>query len=489
MAMAFAMPAQAVEWRIEPSVGASVIYSDNASQSETDPQDQLSLTVSPGVTVQSEGSRQVKATLQYRMQGVARFGGEDGNDSEDLYHYLNAAGKAELVEDFLFIDADARISQELISLLGSPADPAVNASNRATTGSYSISPYIKKRFGTFADAEARYTLSGALFEEKAASDLSGNEFIASLGSGSRFGNLNWGLNYSFRDVSDRDADIGGDTSYTYERADLSLGYALTRKFRLIGNVGNEWIEYDSALAAANNRDDSLWSAGFAWSPSRRTSIEATMGQRFFGDTASLSASYRARESVWTASYVEDVNDISQTTLTEGTVYVWLCDGKFIITAFAIEPAPGCTLVGTIDALIPSLAEGLYVSKTLRAGVNWGIGKVSYSVNVFDITRSYLLLDEAEDRSQGVSAGMGYRLSPLTDLHGHLNWTRNQVPALLSGVGIDRDDDLYSFIVGVNHKFGRDLTGALTYRYYRRDSSDLTAEYTENNIMASVSMRF
>ena len=214
-----------------------------------------------------------------------------------------------------------------------------------------------------------------------------------------------------------------------------------------------------------------------------------MGQRFFGDTYSLSASYRARESVWTASYVEDVNDISQTTLSEGTAYVWLCDGKFITTAFAIEPAPGCTLVGTMDALIPSLSDGLYVSKTLRAGVNWGISKVSYSVNVFDITRIYLLQDDAEDRSQGISAGMSYRLSPLTNLHSNLYWTRNQEPSTLSGIGIDREDDLYSFIVGVNHQFGRDLTGALTYRYYRRDSNDLTAEYTENNIMASVNMRF
>jgi uncharacterized protein (PEP-CTERM system associated) len=214
-----------------------------------------------------------------------------------------------------------------------------------------------------------------------------------------------------------------------------------------------------------------------------------MGERFFGDTYSLSASYRARESAWTASYVEDVNDISQTTLTEGTAYVWLCDGKFVETAFPIEPEPGCTLVGTQDALIPSLSDGLYVSKTLRAGVNWGIRKVTYSVNVFDITRIYLLLDDAEDRSQGISAGMSYRLDPLTNLHGNLYWTRNQDPAALSGIGIDREDDLYSFIVGVNHRFGRDLIGALTYRYYRRDSNDPTAEYTENNLTALVSMRF
>jgi uncharacterized protein (PEP-CTERM system associated) len=485
MAMAFAMPAHAVDWVFEPSVGASATYTDNVDQSPDNEEDALILSVTPGFTLQSEGSRRIEATVSYYLTGVARFGGGDDND---LNHNLNATGYAELMEDFLFIDANARISQELISLLGSPADATINDSNRATTGSYSISPYVKQRFGTFADAEARYTLSGVLFEKNVASDLLSNEFNASLNSGSRFNTLTWGLGYSFRDVSDRDSGTS-DTSYTYERADLSLGYTLTRKFRLIGNAGHEWIEYDSALAAANNRDDSVWSAGFAWAPSRRTSLEATMGQRFFGDTYSLTASYRARESVWTASYVEDVNDISQTTLTEGTAYVWLCDGKFVETAFPIEPEPGCTLVGAQDALIPSLADGLYVSKTLRAGVNWGIRKVTYSINVFDITRIYLLQDNAEDRSQGINAGVSYRLDPLTSLYGNLELEWTEDAASLSGLTFDREDELLTFHLGVNHQFGRDLTGALTYRYYRRDSNDPTAEYTENNLTASVSMRF
>ncbi len=479
------MPAHAVDWLFEPSVGAAATYTDNVEQSPDDKEDALILRVTPGFTLQSHGSRRMQATLQYGLSGVARFGGGDDND---LNHHLNASGKAELVEDFLFIDANARVSQELISLVGSPAEADINDSNRATVGSYSISPYVKKRFGSFADAEARYTFGGALFASDAASDLRANTFSASLNSGSRFHALNWGLGYSFRDVTDEDSGIG-DTSYTYERANLSLGYALTRKFRLIGNVGHEWLEYDSAAASANDRDDSIWSAGFGWTPSRRTSLEATMGQRFFGDTYNLSASYRARESVWTASYVEDVNDISQVTLTEGTTYIWNCDGRFVETAFDIEPEPGCILVGTRDGLIPSLADGLYVSKTLRAGVNWGIRKVTYSLNVHDVTRIYLLQDDAEDHSQGVNASVHYRLSPFTNVYGSLDWIRHEDPAALSGLGIDREDDLYTFIVGASHQFGRDLTGALTYRHYRRDSNDPTAEYTENNLTASVNMHF
>ena len=486
MAVGFASSAQALDWNFEPSVGASATYTDNVNQSPDNEEDALVLSVTPGFTLQSEGSRRVEATVSYGLSAVTRFGGGDDND---LNHNLSASGKAELVEDFLFIDANARVSQELISLLGSPADATINDSNRTTTGSYSISPYIKKRLGTFANAEARYSLSGVLFEDEVFSDLLAGTLNASLTSGSRFRDLNWGLDYSFRNVSDKDSEISGDNSYTYERANLSLGYALTRKFRLIANVGHEMIEYDNVLAAANDRSDSFWSAGFAWSPSRRTSLEATMGQRFFGTTYSLSASYRARESIFTASYVEDVNDISQTTLTQGTTYLWVCGGSFVETLFNIAPQPGCTLVGTQDALIPSLAEGLYVAKTLKAGLSWGIRKVSYSINVFDTRRLYLLQNNEEDRSLGINASVSYRLAPLTNLYGNLGWTRNDDPASLSGLGINRKDDLYSFIVGVNHQFSRDLTGALTYRYYQRDSNDPTADYTENNLTASVNMSF
>jgi len=490
MAVGFASSAQALDWLFEPSVGASVMYTDNVNQSPVNEESAFILSATPGFTLQSQGSRRVEATMSYYLTGVARTAGTSDND---LYHNLNATGKAELVEDLLFIDASARVSQELISLLGSPADATINSSNRATVGSYSISPYIKKRLGTFADAEARYTLYGSLFNENVATDLLTNQFDFSLNSGTRFNDLNWGLNYTYRDVTAQETNTLSD-SYVYQRADLSLGYALTRKFRLIGNLGQEKLNYE--ILKENDIDDSIWSAGFAWAPSRRTSIEATAGQRFFGDTYSLSASYRAREAALTASYVEDVSDISRTQLTEGTLYLYLCPGtvptdppQFVYSPFLVSPAPGCILLGSQPSLLPSIAEGLYVSKTFRAGLNWGVRKVTYSINASDVRRIYLLQNNAEDHSQGIRAAVNYRLDPLTSLYGNLAFDWIEDAGVLSGLGFDREDELLTFTLGVTRQFGRDLTGALTFRHYQRDSNDPTAEYTENNIMASVNMRF
>ena len=196
--MAFASAAHAIDWRFEPYLNASATYTDNVRQSSNNPQDGLILTATPGFTLRSEGSRRVQASLQYGLTGVTRFG---GNQSDNFYHNLTAVGKAELVKDFLFIDGSANISQQLISLLGSPADATVNNSNRTTVGTYSISPYIQKRLGTFADAQVRYTASGAIFQNKAAvnaNNSSVNAIAASLNSGTRFNDFTWGLNYSLR---------------------------------------------------------------------------------------------------------------------------------------------------------------------------------------------------------------------------------------------------------------------------------------------------
>jgi uncharacterized protein (PEP-CTERM system associated) len=489
-ALAFTLPAHAVDWLFEPRVSAFTTFTDNVDQSSSNEESAFILGATPGFTLRTRGSRRMEATIDYSLTGVVRSA---GNDNSDLFHNLNAAGTAELAEDFFFIDAGARVSQELISVLGSQADAVVNDSNLTTTGSFNISPYIRQRFSTFADLEARYTLYGSLFDEDVATNLLTNQFDLALDSGTRFNDLSWGLGYTYRDVSARDTNTLSD-SYVYQRGDLTLGYALTRKFRLIGNLGQERLDFE--VLNENDFDDSIWSAGFIWNPSRRTSIEASAGQRFYGDTYSLLGRYRTRASAWTASYVEDISDISRTQLREANLYLFLCPGadptdpaQFVFSPFPVSPAPGCLFLGVQPSLIPSIAEGLYVSKTFRAGVNWGVKKVTYSIDASDVRRIYLLQDNAEDRSQNISATVNYRMNPLTSMFGNvgLSWTEDA--GTLSGLGFDREDELFSFTLGLNRQFAADLTGSLTFRHFQRDSNDATAEYTENNITASATMRF
>jgi hypothetical protein len=152
-ALAFPAPANAVDWLFDANLGASATYTDNVGQSSTNPEDALILRVSPGFTLRTEGSRRLNATIQYSLTGVARFG---GRDDTDIFHALNARGTAELVEDFFFVDASARVSQELISLSGSPADATINPDNRATAASHSRTPRMSRvRWAGMASSSMR----------------------------------------------------------------------------------------------------------------------------------------------------------------------------------------------------------------------------------------------------------------------------------------------------------------------------------------------
>jgi uncharacterized protein (PEP-CTERM system associated) len=482
MAVLFASPASALDWRLTPSLGAAATLTDNVNQSATDPQSSLILSVTPRFTLQSEGSRRVQAQMSYGLTGVTRLGEDQSND---LFSRLTATGKAELMEDFLFVDASAGISQQLLSLFGSQADAEINNSNRAAAGTFSISPYIQKRFGNFAEGLARYSLSGGIFGDNAAGNSAAanslrDSFSASLNSGTRFDTLTWGLNYSYSHANNK-----GIQNSTFESASVTAGYALSRKFRVFGTLGQEWNDYFSNTET----DGSSWSAGFGWAPSRRTSIEASMGERFFGSTYSLSASHRTRTSTWTASYSEGLNDITSQVLNGTPVYTFLCPGaspgdppQFVDSEFSSPPDPGCFLLPGASGLTTSLVNGVFVSKTFNAGVHWGISKLTYSVNVYDVRRDYQAV-ATQDSSLGVTGSVSYRMTPLTSLNGAMSFTRNEQSAPA------RNDDTYGLNLGLNHQFGAKTSGAMTYFYQRRDSNIASSDYGTNSIRASISMGF
>lgn len=481
--MTFASSAHALDWRVEPYLSASAIYTDNINQSSSNPQDGMILSATPGFTLQSQGSRRVQASMQYGLSGVTRFG---GNQSDNFYHNLTAVGKAELVRDFLFIDGNAHVSQELISLLGSPADATVNNSNRTTVGTYSISPYIQRRLGTFANAQVRYTASGAIFDNKTAVNANNstvNALKAGLASGTRFDDLTWGLDYSIRK-----ADNNNSVNTTFENASVRLGYVLTRKLRVFGTVGHDWNDYPSL----NKTSGDSYSAGFGWVPSRRTSVEASAGKRYFGNTYSLSARHRTRMSNWNASYSEDASDITQFLQTSGTRYNYLCptaEGGFKLVMdwpYSFPPSPNCIAFGGTPGLLFDLRSGVFIAKTARAGVSWGIRKVTYSLNYSDSRRLYTAAN-VEDRTQSLGATATYRMTPRTSLNGSLVLTRTHLPAEL--VGTLHNDDLMTLSLGVNHSFAEKLDGALIFRHTKRDSNVVNFGYDENNLMASVNMRF
>lgn len=484
-ALAWVSNASAANWRVERTLQSAATYTDNAKHTDKDPEGAIILRVTPGVTVRSEESRRVQGFLQYGLSGVARFGDDE---STDILHRLNAIGKVQLIEDVLAIDGLARVSQELISLDGPLVEAEISKQNRATVGSYSIGPHLKKRLGTFALADARYTASGTLRENDSTGNSSANTVTAALTDGTRFNDVSWGLHYFYREAYNRRyADS------TFERAYASLGYALTRKFRVFGTAGEEWNDYLSIRAM----DGSSWSAGIGWSPGRRTSVEGSVGERFFGKTYNVSARHRTRASNWHLRYYEDLSDTSLFRLTTGTVYDYRCGDTFFEDwPYSTPPSSDCTLWGVGGSgLLFDLQSGVFVSKVLRAGVGWGTGKLHYALDVYDSTREFQSID-SEDRTQGVTATATYHVAPRTRLNASLGKSRYDVTSASTGRLFaplpgrrERSDDIYNLIIGLTHQADSRTSGTITYRHQYRDSNVLGGDFTENRITGTVNMSF
>lgn len=483
MALAFTPHAHALDWDFQPYVSGSVIYTDNENHSADDPRDALILTATPSFSLVSKGSRRVRAGMNYGVTGVARFG--DDLDNE-IYQNLNALGNAELMEDFLFIDATARISQQLISLSGSQGDTAINSSNRMTTGIYTISPYVQKRFGNFAEGMVRFTQEGAIFDSSEFNNINSSVINASLVNGTQFNDLSWGLTYYWRD-----AIVQNSENARFESYGANLGYELTRKFRLLGTVGYDSNDYTAT--PGTDISGTYWTAGFGWAPNRRTNLEASVGESYFGRTYDLNFNYRTRNTVWTARYDDGVNDISQQLINTQPLYVWSCDGGLFYGG-GVLPPPGqtsCVLQGAapIGSSPIGLQNGIYLSKTLLGAVVWSKGKTSLGLSVFNTRRQYQQIEGLpEDEVRGVNLSYGYRLQPLTTLSASLYYSNYHSPAGLNSV-VAEDTDYYTGSLGVSHQFGRDLSGALILRHQRHDSNLPNNSYDVNSITASASMAF
>ena len=258
---------------------------------------------------------------------------------------------------------------------------------------------------------------------------------------------------------------------TFESASATAGYALTRQFRVFGTFGQDWNDYLSSTGISG----SSYSVGVGWSPTRRTSLEASAGERYFGRTFSLAGSHRTRLTRWRVSYSENVSDISQQFLEQSSRIFWVCNGSTLIEAQS-DPG-GC--VGPItagelalyysnygvstadlmalDLLNIAIANGIYIIKNFNAGVSWDIGKLGFGLSAQDTKRLYQALGNAQDHVQAITGSVSYRLSATTTADSILSLTRNSLDSAVSASGVPRQDDLISFSLGLNRRFPTSLT--------------------------------
>lgn len=281
-----------VELNVTPTVRLRTSYSDNmALAPQGRERGQFFTEVAPGVMLAANAPG-MQLALSYSVQKVLYTHQPDRSTQQ-----LDANGHAELLADWLFLDARAGITQRNVSAFGPQLiDPALINSNTSTVRTQAFSPYLRHYFRGLATALLRYDYqhagSGGLLEVRS------NTLTLQLTGDNGGRGWNWDLNLRRSELDD-----AALAPVTMSDAALTLTYPFNSSLSAFATAGYEKQDYHAL--SAQPQGNYGWLGG-VWTPSPRTRLSASLGHRYFGKTYHLDASYRLRSMLWTLSYNEDI---------------------------------------------------------------------------------------------------------------------------------------------------------------------------------------
>ena len=284
-------------WYITPSITGMMTMTDNVNPGGSgEKQSDFITSVAPAIRIDGKGGR-VSGSMFFSWQ--QNFYADESSYNDDQ-KFLNATGKAELVEKWLFLDASANISQQSESIFGtqSVGNELVN-DNLTETTSYQWSPYIQGVLGGGAEYELRYSnahTSSTTGLYSSGSGVDNQLWSGRLAGATRFAPLGWTLSaVDQRNEGDQQRDIL-DTSLTG-----TLEYQIDPQVKVSLITGWESENYSSI-----DKEDSTFNGyGINWAPTERTSVSIRNEKRRYGDVFTFDFSHRTALTAW--KYTESQN--------------------------------------------------------------------------------------------------------------------------------------------------------------------------------------
>ncbi|WP_291991187.1 TIGR03016 family PEP-CTERM system-associated outer membrane protein [Candidatus Accumulibacter sp. ACC007] len=291
-----ATPLHAENWTIVPSIAVSETLTDNVFlSSSSNKQGDLVTGITPSISINGQGAR-ANLRLDYGLTEQLYLRESSQRNRQNA---LNAVGTLEAIEDFFFIDATGRISQQYLSAFGavSPSNANVD-SNRTETSSYSLSPYLRGKLLGWADYRLRYQATTTSSQSNLAPGLNSSQWTGGLNGSTRWNHITWALDAS---SLKNDYEFGRD--YDATRYDVTVAYRFNPQFQVSLLGGRESNNY----ASLDQQTNFTRGVGFDWTPSTRTRLNATVRNRFFGTGWDINFSHRRPRSMFTFRSSKDVS--------------------------------------------------------------------------------------------------------------------------------------------------------------------------------------
>lgn len=491
--------ASAAEWRATPRIAVRESVTDNVRLTREDRRTDLVTTLSPGIALSATGGR-----IRFDLDYSAHYDSYLNTSAYDgLRHDLRGLGTAELLRDRLHVDVAAFAGQSPILARGqaSGIDRGLGAGGTSQIFSHSVSPYWRSRLGSWSEAELRYRF-GQIFSRRYTGDEDGttspalladtdmHSLSGDLRSGEAFGRLRWrvGANRveAFRDTT---STTSASTAYRRQTLELQPAYTLSRWITLLATVGHENIESDDFRRPI---EGGFWNSGVRLTPSQRSRIELTYGERYGGPNWAASASVETPSGTRLAlSYREAVETQALQAL-EGL--------GFLVRDLAgniVDTRTGLPYVGRDPFFDQS--DRVFLGRALTLNLRIPFPRDTLLLSAQQATRATRFADTIdgpgrEDRSRSLSATWERQISPATTGTARIFAldTRSD-PGDGTAIGRSR---LVGIRFGLDYALNDTLRLGAGYSLLQRDVTDsgagnarFTGDYVENVVFVSLRKTF
>jgi uncharacterized protein (PEP-CTERM system associated) len=502
--MAVPGAAHGEKWTASASAGATETYNHNSGASQTNDGLVTSLTASAGI--QGEGAR-LKLRGTFSATELL-YAGQSQNNS--FAPSVGLAATLEAIEKFFYVDATANVGQTYISPFGpQPSNLTTPTSNRYTSQTYSVSPYIKGVMAQKISYSLRddnvWTRSSSFGDSSLTVPTTYYNNLTGQMSSSA-GYWGWSLDYSRQYY---DNGVGGGASAgaaTLQTAHAIGSYQLDPQLSLSLRSG---YEHDT-FAMAPTEQGFIYGAGLNWAPTGRTSVNGFWEHHFFGSSYSAQVSHRLPNVALSANLSRGLSNFPQLAfqIPGGVTVAQFLDAAF--TTRIPDPVERAQAVaqflaqtGLPPVLISPLnfynaQTSLQQSASLSAvwiGALNSIGVTLFRTKTETIAGTLAGLPaifQAAANSTQTGCGVNYshRLSGFTNLIASATYTRSTPNGGDDSTNNARANN-FNTSIGLSTQFTPKTSGSVGLSYFTFDSpgSSNTGTQSTVSVYASISHTF
>ncbi|MCB1735977.1 MAG: TIGR03016 family PEP-CTERM system-associated outer membrane protein [Gammaproteobacteria bacterium] len=426
------------------SAGWSETYTDNVTASGAGgASSEWVRQLTPGVSVKGVG-RHLKLAVDYRLQDISYARGSS-NDSQ--FHQLDATANVNALNERLKFDVHVTHSQQIIDEQGTVSNSNITAtSNRTNVGTISLNPGFDFRIGNYAVVNMNAGYDRVTYQSGTNPGGANKSLAIGISSGTRFNTLGWSLTSN--------ASKDGASDATQRNVNAQLNYRVGAKTSVFASTGYENNDFQSA----EQTKGSIWNVGANWQVGPRTSLNASVGNRYFSRTYSLALNHTMRRSSFSMNYNQSLQTTNSLQLGQP---IFDDTGTFLV-GFGVP-------VEQTDVFITSTWNANYALSSRRARFGLGFSQVNRE-------SSRTQVDDVITSLNG-SLGMTFPSSVSASLNALYRTSEFGLSA--------RQDDFLSVGVSVSRRLRSDVTLNASFQRQTQSSTDSTADFTENALTLSL----